>query len=79
MLNETQIADIWLNFVDYIEKKSLDTCAERFVDLLADLGVPDKVLKSVIGVDEYLDQAVEYYLGDDEEPEEDDEYKELDF
>ena len=79
MLNETQIADIWLNFVDYIDKKSLETCAERFVDLLADLGVADKVLKSAIGVDEYLDQALEYYLGDDESEEEDDDFKELDF
>ena len=77
MLNETQIGDIWLLFADYIDKKQLDLVAERYVDLLADHGVSDKVLQSATGVDETLDSAIEYYL--DEETDEDDDYKELDF
>ena len=77
MLNETQIGDIWLLFADYIDKKQLDLVAERYVDLLADHGVSDKVLQNATGVDETLDSAIEYYL--DEEDEEDDDYKELDF
>lgn len=77
MLNETQIGDIWLLFADYIDKKQLDLVAERYVDLLADHGVSDKVLQSATGVDETLDSAIEYYL--DEEDDEDDDYKELDF
>jgi hypothetical protein len=77
MLNETQIGDIWLLFADYIDKKQLELVAERYVDLLADHGVNDKVLQSATGVDETLDAAIEYYLDDEDDADED--YKELDF
>jgi hypothetical protein len=77
MLSETQIGDVWLMFVEYIDKKQLETVAERYVDLLADFGVSDRVFKDAIGVDEILDQAIGYYLNDDEDGEED--YDELDF
>jgi hypothetical protein len=81
MLNETQVGDIWLNFVEYIDKKQLETVAERYVDLLADFGVSDKVFKESLGVDEILDQAIGYYLNDDEDLDEDDneDYDELEF
>jgi hypothetical protein len=77
MLNETQIGDIWLLFADYIDKKQLELVAERYVDLLADHGVSDKVLQSATGVDDTLDTAIEYYL--DEPSDDDEDYKELDF
>ena len=44
-MNENQIADIWLLVKEYVDKKSLEALAERYVDLLADHGVSDKVLK----------------------------------
>ena len=78
MLNETQIGDIWLLFADYIDKKHVETAAERYVDLLADYGVNDRTLQHATGVDPNLDQAIEYYL-DEEDEDEDDDYKELDF
>jgi hypothetical protein len=78
MLNETQIGDIWLNFVEYLDKKQLETVAERYIDLLADFGVPDKALQAATGVDETLDQAIAYYLNDDGFGDEDD-IQELDF
>ena len=78
MLNETQIGDIWLNFVEYLDKKQLETVAERYIDLLADFGVPDKALQATTGVDETLDQAIAYYLNDDGFGDEDD-TQELDF
>lgn len=78
MLNETQIGDIWILFADYIDKKQVEAAAERFVDLLADYGVSDRVLQNATGVDSTLDQAIEYYLDEDEE-DEDDDYKELEF
>jgi hypothetical protein len=46
--------------------------------LLADYGVSDRILQNATGVDSTLDQAIEYYLEDDEE-DEDDDYKELEF
>jgi len=76
MLNETQIGDIWLNFVEYLDKKQLENVAERYIDLLADFGVSDKVFKGAIGIDDTLDQAIGYYLDDEEE---DDDYKEMEF
>jgi hypothetical protein len=80
MLNETQVGDIWLNFVEYIDKKQLETVAERYIDLLADFGVTDRVLQASTGVDEILDQAIAYYLNEDEDAEpEDEDYRELDF
>ena len=75
MLNETQIGDIWLLFADYIDKKNIELIAERYVDLLADFGTSDRVLGNATGVDEVLDAAIEYYL--DEDGDEDDNYKEL--
>jgi hypothetical protein len=80
MLNETQVGDIWLNFVEYLDKKQLETVAERYIDMLADFGVPDKVLQAAVGVDDTLDQAIGYYLNEDEGYVDDDEdYGELEF
>jgi hypothetical protein len=78
MLSETQIGDIWLNFVEYLDKKQLETVAERYIDLLADFGISDKVFKGATGIDDILDQAIGYYLNDDFDGEEDD-VQELDF
>jgi len=79
MLNETQIGDVWLNFVEYLDKKQLETVAERYIDLLADFGVSDKTLQAAIGVDEVLDQAIGYYLNDDDVEDDDEDYDELEF
>jgi len=65
MLNESQIADIWIMFKEYIDKKQLDIVAEKYVDLLADYGVRDEVLEEVIGTDNELDYAINYYLEND--------------
>jgi hypothetical protein len=78
MLNETQVGDVWLMFIEYIDKKQVETVAERYIDLLADFGVSDKTLQDATGVDEILDQAISYYLNEDEAPEDDD-YQELEF
>lgn len=78
MLNETQIGDIWLLFVDYVDKKQVEAAAERYVELLADYGIRDSVLEGATGVDSTLDAAIEYYLDEDGQ-EEDDDFKELDF
>ena len=79
MLNETQIGDIWLLFSDFIDKKQMEAVAERYVDLLADHGVSDKVMQSAAGVDPILDQAIDYYMDEDDTDDNDDDYKELEF
>lgn len=74
MLNETQIGDVWLLFVEYIDKKQLDIVADRYVELLADMGVNDRILQNAHGVDTVLDQAISYYLEEDNQDEDDDDY-----
>lgn len=66
-MNENQIADIWLLFKEYTDKKAVEALAERYVDLLADHGISDKTLKDSIGYDESLDDAIQYYLDQDSE------------
>ena len=77
MLSDTQIGDVWLMFVEYLDKKQLETVAERYIDLLADFGVSDRTLQNATGVDEILDQAIAYNLNDDEDG--DDDIQELEF
>jgi hypothetical protein len=83
MLNESQIGDIWMLFADYIDKKQVEVAAERYIDLLADYGISDKVLQNATGVDNVLDAAIDYYLDEPEEDSGDDDeendFKELDF
>lgn len=61
-MEESQIAEIWMMFKEHIDKKQIDIAAERYVDLLADYGVEDDAVKSIMGVDAALDQAITYYL-----------------
>lgn len=66
-MNENQIADIWLMFVEYLDKKMLDSVAERYVELLSDHGISDKQIKAASGYDETLDSAISYYMDDGDE------------
>lgn len=77
-MTDTQIADIWLLIKEYVDKKAIEDLAERYVDLLADHGVSDRILKESIGHDDALDDAIEYYLGS-EDPEEEEEQDNWDF
>ena len=66
------IVNFWSCVRHYLDKKSVDIAAEKFVDVLADHGIDDITLKECIGNDDYLDSAIEYYLGDDDNDEWDD-------
>jgi hypothetical protein len=66
-MKEEQIVDLWMCFKEFMDKKQLELAAEKYVDLLADYGVDDIVLKDALGNDDYLDGAIEYYLELDEE------------
>lgn len=69
-MDEDQIADIWNLFKNYLDKKQPELVAEKFVDLLVDYGVDDLTLKSSLGNDKLLDAAIQYYLEDDDEDDE---------
>jgi len=66
-MNEEKIAEVWTLFKEYLDKKQIEVVAEKFVDLLADYGVEDHVLKDCLGVDSSLDEAIQYYLEMDED------------
>ena len=68
-MNENHVGDIWMLFKEYLDKKTIELAAERYIDLLADCGVSDKVIQAASGIDDSLDDAISYYL--DEEPDED--------
>ena len=72
-MNENHIGDIWMLFKEYVDKKVLDVLAERYVDLLADHGISDKVMASASGVDEDLDNAIDFYLDETSDEEDLDE------
>ena len=78
-MNENQIADIWMLFKEYIDKKLLEAVSERYVDLLADHGISDKIMAAATGVDDTLDAAIEYYLDETSEEEAEDEEDNWDY
>ena len=66
-MDDTQIVDIWAMFKEHLDKKHVETAAERYVDLMADLGAPDEAFISALGHDATLDIAINYYLDLDED------------
>ena len=76
-MDERQIADVWMMFKEYLDKKHIETAAERFVALMADYGVSDETFKELLGTEAALDYAITYYL-DIDETYDDDDYDEWD-
>ena len=66
-MNEDQIQETWTLFKEYLDKKHIETAAERYVDLLADMGTDDHTFKESMGSCDILDGAIKYYLDDEEE------------
>lgn len=64
-MTEEQIVDIWTGLKEFFDKKAIDAVASRYVDILADNGVADHVLRAALGSDDDLDDAIEYYLDED--------------
>ena len=65
-MDEHIISDVWTLFKEYLDKKQIDIVAEKYVDLLADYGISDQVLKDCMGTESNLDHAIQYYLELDE-------------
>lgn len=66
-MNETQMSDIWLLLKEFSDEKLIETVAERYIDLLADHSVSDRALKELLGHDDILDEAIDYYLDQEDE------------
>ena len=70
------IADLWTVVIEHLPEKVRKDVAADFVNVLLDYGIKDTVLESLMGVDPYLDQAIEYVVDGEEIGEEDDDYNE---
>jgi hypothetical protein len=64
-MNTDLIAEIWQGLVDHMDDKSKQDAAHNFVNILVDYDIKDKELDALLGIDEYLDQAVEYAIDED--------------
>jgi hypothetical protein len=76
-MKEDLIADLWHVVIEHIPEKQRKDVAADFVNALVDHGVKDSVLDGLMGVDPYLDQAIEYAI-DGEEIEDDAYYEDED-
>ena len=41
-MDDEKLADVWMMFKEYLDKKHVEMAAERFIDLMADYGVSDE-------------------------------------
>jgi hypothetical protein len=69
-MKDDLIADLWSVVVEHIPEKHRADVAADFVNTLLDYGIKESVLESLLGVDPFLDTAIEYAI-DGEEIEED--------
>jgi hypothetical protein len=65
-MKEEMIADIWTLVIEHIAEKERDGVAASFVNTLLDYGIKESTLQSLMGVDPYLDEAIEYSIDGEE-------------
>ncbi len=74
-MKEDLIADLWSVIVEHIPEKQRANVATDFVNTLMDYGIKESTLDHLLGVDPYLDDAIEYAIdGEEIEDEEDYDY-----
>jgi hypothetical protein len=75
-MNEDLIADIWTVVVEHIPEKHRKDVAAEYVNTLLDYGVKESVITDLLGVDTYLDSAINYAVDGDYVDEDEDYYEE---
>ena len=66
------IADIWGVLSEKIAEKDKAEAAQEYVNTLLDYDIPETTLEGMMGIDTYLDAALEYALEDEPTDEEED-------
>lgn len=75
-MKDDLIADIWTLVIEHIPEKHRKDLAADFVNTLLDYGIKESTLESLLGVDPYLDTAIEYTIDGDEVVDEEEYYDE---
>lgn len=69
-----QIIEIWDVFKEYIPEKNKETAASHYINFLIGQGTNTSDLRSVIGYDSHLDDAIELATGVEDEDEDEDDW-----
>jgi hypothetical protein len=64
-MKEDLIADLWTVIVEHISEKHRKDVAGDYINTLLDHGVKETVIQDLLGIDPYLDHAIEYVLDND--------------
>jgi len=77
-MKEDLIADLWSVIVEHIPEKQRALVASDFINTLMDYGIKESTLDSLLGVDPYLDNAIEYVIDGDDISNDEDYYEDED-
>lgn len=66
-MTANQLLEIWMLFKDYLDKKTADAAAEKFVEMISDFGFDDQEFKELLDNDEILDDAIKNYIDFEED------------
>ena len=75
-MKDDLIADLWTVVVEHIPEKQRKDVAADFVNTLLDHGIKESVLDSLMGIDPYLDDAIEYATDGEDYGDSDEDYEE---
>jgi hypothetical protein len=73
-MKDDLIADIWTLVIEHIPEKHRKDLAADFINTLLDYGIKESTLQSLLGVDAYLDTAIQYAVDGEEIEDEEEEY-----
>lgn len=66
-MNEANSLLIWDYIKNYFNKNDVELAANRYIDALVESGLNDDQLRNLVGHDDALDEAIQYYLEDDDD------------
>ena len=70
-MKDDLIADLWTLVVEHIPEKHRKDVAADYINTLLDYGIKESVLQSLLGVDAYLDDAINYAIDGEDVDDED--------
>jgi len=65
-LSDEQLIDLWDSFAEFVDVKSKQDCANKFINWCVDNGLEEPMLYQLADQDPYLKDAVTEVYGDEE-------------